>query len=223
MRGPMRLLLSLSLLLLVSCATAQIDLPAGAYDVTGSNPRRWNQPLSFGEWRTSTVDEGTTRSFLADLDLVQVGKADQAYRMTLNDVFIECHTREIVIGREGFFLDPNLGREPLLLCGLDGGGGRSVLALSRTGRVEPTLRGEVRGAGGGAALEVRSIHRAGSSLPSSEPFGFEILEGGRRVAAVETINRGRVWIDPDAPNRDTLAAAAAALLLFRDPDAGTVD
>lgn len=214
----MKLLAPFSLLLLLSCATAQIDLPEGSYDVTGSNPRRWNQPLAFGEWRTSAVNEGTTRSFLADLDIVQAGKTDQAYRMMLDGVGIECHTREIVIGRNGFFLDPNLGREPLLLCGLDDAAGRAVLALSRTGRMEPALRGELRGVSGGPALEVRSIHRAGSSLPSSEPFGFEIVDNGRRVAAVETINRGRVWIDPNAPNRDTLAAAAAALLLFRDVD-----
>jgi hypothetical protein len=60
----------------------------------------------------------------------------------------------------------------------------------------------------------------GAAFPSGEPFGFEI---GNRVAVVETINRGRVWIDPSAPDRDTLAAVAASLLLFRDPDAGEMD
>lgn len=213
----------LPLLLLVSCTTAQIDLPDGSYAVEGANPRRWNQPLSFGEWRTSMVTEGTTRSFLADLDIVQAGKADQGYRMSLGDAFVECHTREVVIGRDGFFVDANLGREPLLVCGIDDAGARSVFALSRTGKVEPTFRGELRGVSGGPSLEVRSIHRIGSSIPSAEPFGYEILSDGRRVAVVETINRGRVWIDPSAPNRDTLAAAAAALLLFRDPNAGDVD
>jgi hypothetical protein len=213
----------LSLLLLVGCTTAQIDLPGDAYAVEGANPRRWNQPLSFGEWRTSMVDEGTTRSFLADLDIVQVGKADQGYRMTLGDAFVECHTREVVIGREGFFVDANLGREPLLVCGIDDAGTRSIFALSRTGKVEPAFRGELRGVSGGPSLEVRSIHRIGSSIPSGEPFGYEILGDGRRVAAVETINRGRGWIAPDAPNRDALAATAAALLLFRDPNAGEMD
>jgi hypothetical protein len=210
-------------LLLTACTTARIDLPGDAYLVEGANPRRWNQPLSFGEWRTSMVNEGTTRSFLADLEILQLGKADQGYRMTLGDTFIECHTREVVIGRAGFFLDPNLGHEPLLACGIDDRGTRSVLAVSRTGKVEPSLRGELR-AVGGPSFEVRSVQRVvGSSIPSGDPFGYEILSGGKRVAVVETINRGRVWIDPDAPNRDTLAAAAAALLLFRDPDAGTVD
>lgn len=205
------------LLVLTACTSAQIDLPDGSYAVEGANPRRWNQPLAFGEWRTSMVNEGTTRSMFHDLDVVQVGKVDQGYRLNLGDVFVECHTREVVIGRAGFFVDANLGREPLLVCGLDEAGTRSLFALSRTGKVEPTFRGELRGVNGGPAFEVRSIHRVtGSSIPSGEPFGYEILSDGRRVAAVETINRGRVWIDPNAPNRDVLAGTAAALLLFRD-------
>lgn len=210
------------LVLLTACVTAQIDLPADAWTVEGANPRWWNRPISFGPYRTENVREGTTRSWLADLDLVQIGKADQGYHLTINDVAVECHTREIVIGRAGFFVDASLGREPLLVCGYDRGGARSVLALSRTGRGEPSLRGELREANGGAAYEVRSLHRhAGGGFPSVEPFGYEFLRDGRRIAAVETINRGRVWIDPSAPDRETLAAAAASLLLFRDPDAGT--
>lgn len=211
-----------ALVLLTACATVRIDLPPDAWSVEGGNPRVWNRPLAFGPYRTATVREGTTRSWLADLDLVQIGKADQGYHLRVNDVAAECHTREVVIGRGGFFIDANLGREPLLVCGYDRGGARSVLALSRTGRAEPSLRGELRGAGGGAAYEVRSLHRhAGGGFPSPDPFGYEFVRDGRRVAAVETINRGRVWIDPNAPDRDTLAATAASLLLFRDPDAGT--
>ncbi|HYO78874.1 MAG TPA: hypothetical protein VE010_20600, partial [Thermoanaerobaculia bacterium] len=59
--------------------------------------------------------------------------------------------------------------------------------------------------------------------PAGEAYGFELMRGEERVAVVETVNRGRVWIDPDAPNRDTLAATAASLLLFREPDAGDVE
>lgn len=211
--------LALLVILLAACTTAQIDLPSDAYTVEGANPRRWNQPLAFGPYRTATVNEGTTRSWLADLDIVQVGRADQGYRLTLNDVAVECHTEQLVIGRAGFFVDASLGRSPLLVCGYERGGSRSALALSRTGRTEPSLRGELR-VENGAAYEVRSLHRAaGGSLPSGEPFGYEIVRDGRRVAAIETINRGRVWIDPSVADRDTLAAAAASLLLFRDPDA----
>src|SRR5687768_13554319 len=97
------------LLLLTACATAQLDLPADSYTVTGSNPRRWNQPISFGEWRTEVVNEGTTRSWLADAYILEVGKTDQAYRLTLNGIPVECHTRELVLGRAGVFVDPAFG------------------------------------------------------------------------------------------------------------------
>ncbi|HEY0157400.1 MAG TPA: hypothetical protein VGF28_08960 [Thermoanaerobaculia bacterium] len=208
------------LFLLTACTTAQLDLPAGAYDVTGSNPRRWNAPISFGDWRTEWVDEGTTRSWLAELGIVQVARADQGYHLAINGVDVECHTREFVVGTSGVFVDPTFGGQALLVCGYDRNGERSVLTLSRTGQTEPTLRGTLRDADG-KALEVKSLHRVpGSGWPSGVPYGFEI---GNRVAVVETVNRGRVWIDPAAEDRDTLAAVAASLLLFREPEPGEVD
>lgn len=215
--------LLLALVFLTGCATVQLDLPPDAYSVQGANPRRWNQPLSFGEWATTSVYEGTTRSFLADTGILQIGKSDQAYRLTIKNIAVECHTRELVIGKADVFVDPTFGREPILVCGFDRGRTQSVLALARTGRGEPSFKGELRELGG-PSLEVQSLHRApGSRIASGDPFGYEILRDGTRIAVVETVNRGRVWIDPTVANRDTLAAAAAALLLFRDPDAGHVD
>ncbi|HEX8619961.1 MAG TPA: hypothetical protein VF911_20440 [Thermoanaerobaculia bacterium] len=219
----MKRLFIATLFLFAACTTARLDLPADAYDVSGANPRRWNAPLSFGEWRTEMVDEGTTRSWLAEAGILQVARADQGYHLTMNGVAVECHTKELVLGASGFFVDAALGRKPLLVCGYDRGGERHALTLHRTGKIEPTLRGTLRDDDGNA-LEVRSLHRpAGAKLPAGEPFGFEVLRGEERVAVVETVNRGRVWIAPDAANRDTLAAAAASLLLFREPEAGDVD
>ncbi|MGN6186930.1 MAG: hypothetical protein ACTHQM_25115 [Thermoanaerobaculia bacterium] len=218
----MKRLLILLVVLTAACATVQLDLPPDTYSVSGANPRRWNQPLSFGQWSTSMVDEGTTRSFLVDTGILQIGKSDQAYRMKLNSIAIECHARELVVGKADVFLDPSLGSHPLLVCGFDRGRTQSVLVLARSGQAEPSLRGELREIGG-PSFEIQSIHRAPNSrIASSEPFGFEILRDGTRIAVVETVNQGRVWIDPTVANRDTLAAAAASLLLFRDPDAGTV-
>jgi hypothetical protein len=219
----MKRFLVATLFLLNACVSAQLDLPAGAYDVTGSNPRRWNAPISFGDWRTAYVDEGTTRSWLAEVGVAQIAKADQGYHLDLNGVAVECHTRELVLGTSGFFVDATLGKTPLLVCGYERGGDRHVLSLHRTGKIEPTLRGTLSDDDGNA-LEVRSLHRpVGAKFPSGEPYGFELLRGNERVAVVETVNRGRVWIAPDAANRDTLAAAAASLLLFREPEAGDVD
>jgi hypothetical protein len=214
--------LLVALFCLSACATVQLDLPGDAMPVSGANPRRWNAPISFGEWRTETVKEGSKRSFLIDYGLIDEARASQAYRLTINSIEVDCHASEIVVGAAGFFVDASLGQEPLLVCGYEREGKRSVLALSRTSQPEPSLRGELRQVGDGS-LEVRSLHRApGVSIASGDPFGFEITRSGKRVAMIETINRGRVWIDPQAPDRDTLAAAAASLLLFRDPDAGDV-
>ena len=210
----------LLVILAASCTTAQLDLPSDAWAVEGANPRVWNRSIAFGPYHTSMVDEGTRRSWLADLDVLQVAKADQGYHLAIGEVAAECHTREIVLGRAGVFVDPTFGGAPLLVCGYDRGGSRSVLTLFRSGGTEPSLRGTLRDASG-KELEVRSLHRAaGGSFPSGEPFGYEIVRDGGRVAIVETVNRGRVWIDPATPDREMLAAAAASLLLFRDPEAG---
>ncbi|HEX6097507.1 MAG TPA: hypothetical protein VF432_14360 [Thermoanaerobaculia bacterium] len=208
-------------LLLTACVAVQpvrIAIPATAVAVEGANPRVWNQPISFGDWRTASVNEGTTRSFLFDLGILDVGKTDQAYRMVLQgpgqQTDVECHMREVIVGSAGVFVQASLGKEPILVCGLSRKGYRTVLALTRTGRPEPSLVGELRQVGG-ATYDVRSIHRAATGgIPSGEPFGYEIVRDERALAVVETVNRGRVWIDPDAPNRDDLAAAAAALLLW---------
>jgi hypothetical protein len=72
---------------------------------------------------------------------------------------------------------------------------------------------------GSSAWQIRSVQKyAGSSIPSGEPLGYEILSGGRVIATVETINRGRVWIDPsvNAMDQARIAGVATALLLY-DP------
>jgi hypothetical protein len=64
---------------------------------------------------------------------------------------------------------------------------------------------------------IRSVHKfAGSSLPSGEPIGYEISRDGRTIGMVETINRGRVWLDPSLSEEEQgrLAAVATAVLLY---------
>lgn len=209
----------LILLALTACvSTAQLDVPEGWWDVEGSNPRVWNEPISFGPYRTEMVAEGTRRSWLADLNILSVGRIDQGTRLRIAGIGVECHTRQLLLGRNEIYVDPALGRAALMVCGYEKGGSRSMLTLSRTGRTDAWLTGEVRFPGRGP-LELRSLHMAkGARFRSGDTLGFEILDRGERVAMVETMNRGRVWIDESAGDRDLLAAVAASLLLFRDPD-----
>lgn len=55
-----------------------------------------------------------------------------------------------------------------------------------------------------------------SKLPSSDIAGYEFQSGGERVAAVQVINNGKVWLAPDLGDdtRMVLLSAAASLLLY---------
>ncbi len=59
---------------------------------------------------------------------------------------------------------------------------------------------------------------AGSPMPLSSPSGFIVYDKHRAVAAVEVINEGAVYLDRDLPvaQRDVLAVAATAILLYKD-------
>ena len=66
--------------------------------------------------------------------------------------------------------------------------------------------------------DLRSVNNLAtqrSSLPMGR-FGYELRMDGVAMAAVETVNQGRVWLDPklDAADRPELAAAIAALLSY---------
>ena len=218
------------LLLTTGCSLAHLEMPEHeSYNVSGANPRFWKRPISFGPWSTKTVDMGRTHSWVAGLKGVNVARVDQVYSLTLEGgaepTRVDCHTQDFAIGRNGFWIDPTFGAEPTLLCGLERHDQRAVLVLGKTGTIEPSRTGELRDADdeNAPALLVRSLHRiTPKHWPSPTPLGYEIVQSGRAVAIVETANRGRVWIDPqlDTATRERIAAAAAALLLHQEPDAG---
>ena len=211
------------LLTTLGCQTAQIevapDLAAvSPMDVQGANPRRWNAPVRFGPWATSEVREGGTWGFGYRLLGIDAGFAFQPYRLSVassdRTIHAECVTRAAVLSRKGLSVDPAFGKIPALGCGFSGDG-EGTLRLNTTAMNRE--EGQIEFAS--SVWQIRSIHNyAGSSIPSGEPLGYEILSGGRVIATVETINRGRVWIDPsvNAMDQARIAGVATALLLY-DP------
>lgn len=129
--------------------------------------------------------------------------AGNAYRFALKGssgtTKVDCQARELVAGRTGVFVQASLA-DPILVCDLERDGLRSVLGLTRDGK------GELRQIHG-TTYDVRAL-----------PLGFDIGRDQLPFAVIETVKPGRVWIDPEAPNKDDLAAASAALLLFHDLD-----
>ena len=212
-----------------SVATMQVDPSLAAraepMNVTGNNPRLWNRPLAFGAFRTEQVAEGGEWRWAVPLFGGEAGIAWQNYRLVLTDgqqrLQATCRTRRVFVERDGLSVDPSLGRLPVLQCALrpEDGGEPWIMTLRRT----PSMRfaGTLGPEGGDAAMQVESKHRAeGAIVDSGEPVGYTIVDGGTVVGAVETINRGRVWIDPSLSERDRMRAAAmaAALLLFDPAD-----
>ncbi|HEU4522610.1 MAG TPA: hypothetical protein VFT12_11445 [Thermoanaerobaculia bacterium] len=214
-------LIACAVSLALSCTTARMRVDPAladvtALDVSGANPRTWNTPIRFGPWATSVAREGGTWGFGYRLLGIDAGFAFQPYRLVVSNgpssVQAECVTRAAVLSRNDLSVDPSFGRIPALACGFRGAGDGTLRLRTTATNAE---EGEIEF--GAERWTIRSVRDfEGSAIPSGDPLGYEIRDDGRVVAAIETINRGRVWIDPsvDAEDAARLAAVATALLLY---------
>lgn len=219
---PTRLAVLLLLVLATGCQTAQMKVatPLAGIDampVQGANPRRWNAPIRFGPWGTSEVHEGLTWNFGLPLLGLDLGYSFQPYRFVLaseaQSVQAECVTRDARVSRKGVSIDLARKRIPPLACGFRGLGDGTL-------RLRTTLANKEEGDidFGQPRWSVRSVHHLeGARFQSGDPVGYEILAGDQVIAAVETINRGRVWVDPSLPaeERTRIAAVSTALLMYK--------
>ena len=215
---------------LAACQVAQMRVPEGlaglqAFTVEGANPRRWNTPVRFGQHGTTTAREGMSWDFGFRLLGLQTGIAFQPYRLVVESpgatVQAECITRNVVLNRRDLSLDAGgVAQLPALACGFQGGGDGTLRLRTTASNAE---RGEA--VFGRRTFQVQSIRQfQGSDWPSGEPLGYELKIDDWTVAAVETINQGRVWIDPDLDDRDAarVAAVITALLLYVPAEAGSL-
>jgi hypothetical protein len=219
-----KLVLGIILILACACQTAQMQVApslasAPAMAVEGANPRRWNTPIRFGPWSTLEAREGLTWQFAHRLLASDAHFATQPYRfaLTAGDQPLqgECITRALLLSSHGYAVDPTLGQMPALACGFRATE-EGTLRLRATSR--NTEEGEVAFAG--TTWEVRSVHRlAGSRVRTGDPMGYEVTDRERVLAAVETINHGRVWISPtlEEEDRGKVALVATALLMYKPP------
>ena len=218
-------------LALAAFKSARVEVPtslaaAPELAVTGHNPRTWNRPLAFGPYRTTAVHEGVEFSWSVEVFGVRGGMARQRYRLVLEgpdaDAWeVECVARSIEAWRHGWSVELTRAFTPRLVCGLRERTERQAYRLI-LGSAGNQLRGVVHFAGSAAGepplLAIRSLHRLeGSRLPLGEPAGYAIERSEAALAAVEILNRGRVWLAEglQPEERGPAAAAAAALLLYK--------
>jgi hypothetical protein len=214
-------------LAIAGCQTAQMKLdPALSavmpLSVEGANPRVWNSQISFGPWATSEVREGLTWGFGYRLLGVEARYATQPYRIVLSsgDTRLqgECITRALALSRKGLAVDPAFGMLPALSCGFTGAGDGTLRLKTTASNAE---EGEI--VFGTDRWTIRSVNNfAGSPISSAEPAGYEFGHEGQVVAAVETINHGRVWMSPALSREEQarVAVLATALLLYDPAETG---
>jgi hypothetical protein len=207
-----------------ACATARMQVDPGlaagaeAMVVTGNNPRVWNRPLAFGPYHTVQVSEGGEWSWAIPLIIADIASSRQSYRVSVSDgersSDIACTRRRTSVDRDGLSID--VSRVPHLQCAIraDGDSTAWVLRLRERGT---RFDGALESGGTSRDFRVVSAHRLeGGAFDSGDPVGFTVERDGRTVSAVETINRGRVWVDPSLAVSERMLAAsvATALLLF---------
>ncbi|QCR24221.1 hypothetical protein [Pontibacter sp. SGAir0037] len=70
---------------------------------------------------------------------------------------------------------------------------------------------------GEVSIKISPVYKAeGKKLPSDDILGYEFMQANERVAAVQVINNGKVWLKPglSEDKRMVLTGAIASLLLY---------
>jgi hypothetical protein len=216
-------------LLLAACASAGMTLPgelasAERMPVEGRGGWRASQRAAFGPYEATDVDRSWTRGSGWRVGAGPIGggtnRAAQEYVFRFLEGgeergWVRCATW----GSRGTLstvVDVDLSARVGLECAQYAPGDEEpvwdlVLGATRDRHLEGHLRlGEHRYA-------VVSTGPGGGLTPA-DPFGFEIRDGERALAAVEIVNEGAVWLAPEVvgERRTAFAAVAAGLLLY-DP------
>lgn len=204
-----------------------LAVASAALPVAGRQGWLVRQQLRFGEYHSGPVRRGWTRGYDYPFIVRFTGASEKLeFRTTSTstraaDAFCigRLSEQDLALFRRHFAI--NLRTRDLFTCTvvLDGIGSYDFYAADLN---QNRSSGEVAGAlhGPGLAVSLRPVWRLqdGSRSWDTRPPGLEFLREGRVVGAVETVNDGRVWLDPGLPARErlVLAALASALLLRSD-------
>jgi hypothetical protein len=230
MRSALAILAAAVLSLASGCQLLQMQVSA-PLDVWPPVPvdrafaRKWNDPVSFGAWHTTSVNEGDTewspgRSAGAHQRTVQNVSLERVYGFVLAtaaaDIHAGCFARLDATTYGNTIFDVGaLHGDPALQCTYDGAtpGSMELFEVLKVGSDAQAgyLDFDAR------RWQIQSVDRVVGARSPDMIVGYEIHDEEAVIGAVETINRGRVWIAPSLSpiDRDRVAAVVATLLLYR--------
>ena len=228
-------LLCLACLTFTGCQTARMAIPpdleqqAEVLPCVGRGGFQLKEKLSFGGYEVQSVKRGWTSRFTWDVVVYEHSTIKTKFEFELktpggalwqghaaNGVKRGDVTGILVAGGTldwGVSFDMNY----VVNLGLAGQSNGWSLVMGEKGVTERIMKG--RFSDGHTVFDVEGTRElAGTPIPLMETAGFVIYLGGAPVAAVDLLNEGSVRFDRQlAPaQRDALAAAATALLLYRD-------
>ena len=218
------------LLLAAACAPARMQLPPplaedAALPVKGAHALLGD--VRFGPWTATGVRRGLAIGETSSTWVLDEKKARRTYRFEQlgpdgQSWPTRCGTDyqgsdigwESADGRSRTSVP--VTAYSTLVCTVSTGAGRPDWLLQL--HTEDTGLTGTLGDGSQSLRVVENHDLAGTSLDAGSAAGFVFFDGETPVAAVEVLNKGRVWLpeggDPD--RQHALAAAATALLLYRD-------
>jgi len=225
-----------SLLGLTACTTAKMacppELSASAVEmpVTGRQGFGLSESFSFGPYRVTDVHRGWQVTTAWGILGYGSSKSEQPFEFKVHahaDAVWQAHCAVGVRWTEMEFNN-------FMGTGGDLEWGLSSHALF-TGEFTPpdkkkswkmVMKQETRDqvmdgllSGGAVRISVKGTRKlAGSTWPLTEATGYLFYGDQGLVGAVDVLNQGAVWIAKDLPDpmQNVLAAAASALLLYRD-------
>ncbi|MBA2244924.1 MAG: hypothetical protein H0W11_08200 [Gemmatimonadetes bacterium] len=214
-------------LALGACQTAQMRLPetltsAQRMPVEGRQGWKLNERLRFGPFEAHEVRRSWTRGRDGRVLMASGSQRDQRYSFTLREGGedqwrAECQAALSVVSIDVGVVEIEPTNRSALDCRLQSLHEPSeywqlVLTESRERPLSGALRGRE------STLGVKGTNRFERGLPTQMTTGYEIAEADRTLAAVEVVNSGAVWLQPDLDpaRRKLLSATAAALLLLED-------
>jgi len=206
----------------------QLSAEAQEMPCRGRQGFTFNESFSFGPFQVQDVDRSWTKTVGQQYFWFENSQAEQSYEFSIAEekgqiwdaqcaVSADVAKMEIesFLGGDFEIEIDNLKSLIGVLVNREEGDPWKLLVGKTSGA--DLMRGTLRN--GALRIEIEGSRRLSDTpIPISEESGYLLSHQGRTIAAVEVINEGAVWIHPstEAGLRGALAAASAALLLYRD-------